>query len=92
MPWRKQRNVSRRWLILIGFVAGLIAKLVTADRRVGGFIMTTVLGIIGSVVGPSPYPRMVRDLSHALNRKVQLEMEGQDTELDRACSKPSRIR
>jgi uncharacterized membrane protein YeaQ/YmgE (transglycosylase-associated protein family) len=37
------------YVILIGFFAGLIAKLVTADRSVGGFIMTTVLGIIGSV-------------------------------------------
>ena len=37
------------YVILIGFFAGLVAKLVTADRSVGGFIMTTVLGIIGSV-------------------------------------------
>ena len=27
---------------------------------------------------------MVRDLSHALGRKVRLEMEGQDTELDKS--------
>jgi uncharacterized membrane protein YeaQ/YmgE (transglycosylase-associated protein family) len=37
------------YVVLIGFAAGLVAKLVTADRTVGGFIMTTVLGIVGSV-------------------------------------------
>ena len=37
------------YVILIGFFAGLVAKLVTADRSVSGFIVTTVLGIIGSV-------------------------------------------
>ena len=38
------------WVIVIGFVAGLIARLLTADRTPAGFIVTTVLGIIGSLV------------------------------------------
>jgi uncharacterized membrane protein YeaQ/YmgE (transglycosylase-associated protein family) len=36
-------------VIIIGFVAGLIAKLLTSDRTAGGFIMTTLLGIVGAV-------------------------------------------
>ena len=38
------------WVIIIGFVAGLIAKLLTSDRTPAGFIVTTVLGIVGSLV------------------------------------------
>ena len=32
----------------------------------------------------SKLPRMVRDLSQALDRRVRLEMEGQETELDKS--------
>jgi two-component system chemotaxis sensor kinase CheA len=32
----------------------------------------------------SKMPRMVRDLTHTLGRRVRLEMEGQDTELDKS--------
>jgi two-component system chemotaxis sensor kinase CheA len=32
----------------------------------------------------SKMPRIVRDLSHSLGRKVRLQMEGQDTELDKS--------
>ena len=39
------------WIIIIGFVAGLIAKLVhPSPNEPSGFIMTTVLGIIGAFV------------------------------------------
>jgi uncharacterized membrane protein YeaQ/YmgE (transglycosylase-associated protein family) len=37
------------YVILIGFVAGFVAKFVTGDRKLGGFIVTTVLGMIGAV-------------------------------------------
>jgi uncharacterized membrane protein YeaQ/YmgE (transglycosylase-associated protein family) len=37
-------------VIVIGFVAGLVAKLLTSDRSAGGFIMTTLLGIVGSLL------------------------------------------
>jgi uncharacterized membrane protein YeaQ/YmgE (transglycosylase-associated protein family) len=37
------------WTILIGFVAGLIAKAVTPGAGPSGFILTAVLGIAGSV-------------------------------------------
>ena len=39
------------WMIVIGFVAGLVAKLIMPGEERGGFIMTTVLGIAGSFVG-----------------------------------------
>lgn len=37
------------WTILIGFVAGLIAKAVTPGAGPSGFILTSVLGIAGSL-------------------------------------------
>ena len=38
------------WAIVIGFLAGLTAKALTSNRAPMGFIVTTVLGIVGSVV------------------------------------------
>jgi len=38
------------WIILIGFVVGLIAKLLTPGRDPKGFILTTLVGIGGSVL------------------------------------------
>jgi len=39
------------WTIIIGFVAGVIAKLITPGRNEpSGFILTTILGIIGAFV------------------------------------------
>lgn len=37
------------WTILIGFVAGLIAKAVTPGTGPSGFFLTAALGIAGSV-------------------------------------------
>jgi uncharacterized membrane protein YeaQ/YmgE (transglycosylase-associated protein family) len=37
------------WTILIGFVAGLIAKAVMPGKGPSGFLMTSVLGIAGSI-------------------------------------------
>jgi uncharacterized membrane protein YeaQ/YmgE (transglycosylase-associated protein family) len=39
------------WMILIGFVVGMLAKWIMPGEEGGGFIMTTVLGIAGSFVG-----------------------------------------
>ena len=37
------------WVIVIGFVAGLIARFIMpGDNEPSGFIMTTILGIAGS--------------------------------------------
>ncbi len=39
------------WTIIIGFIAGIIAKLITPGRNEpSGFILTTILGIIGAFV------------------------------------------
>jgi len=39
------------WTIVIGFVAGVIAKfLMPGDNEPSGFILTTILGIIGAFV------------------------------------------
>lgn len=37
--------------ILFGLVVGVVAKLLTPGREPGGFILTTLLGIAGSLVG-----------------------------------------
>jgi uncharacterized membrane protein YeaQ/YmgE (transglycosylase-associated protein family) len=38
------------WAIIIGFVVGALAKLIMPGRDPGGFIVTILLGIGGSVV------------------------------------------
>lgn len=38
------------WTIIIGFVAGVIAKFLMPGRDPGGFIITTLLGIAGAFV------------------------------------------
>ncbi len=38
------------WTILIGFVAGLVAKLLTPGTGPGGFFLTAALGIAGSLL------------------------------------------
>ena len=37
--------------IVIGFVAGYLAKLIMPGPDGGGFILTTILGIVGAIVG-----------------------------------------
>jgi uncharacterized membrane protein YeaQ/YmgE (transglycosylase-associated protein family) len=38
------------WIVL-GLVAGIIAKMLMPGRDPGGFIITAILGIIGALVG-----------------------------------------
>jgi len=38
------------WTIVLGFVVGVVAKLLHPGRESMGFIMTTVLGVVGSLV------------------------------------------
>jgi len=38
------------WWIVIGFIAGLIAKAIMPGKDPGGFIVTILLGIAGAVV------------------------------------------
>jgi len=37
--------------IIFGLIAGIIAKLIMPGRDPGGFIITTLLGIVGAVIG-----------------------------------------
>ena len=37
--------------VLFGLVVGIVAKLLTPGRDPGGFILTTLLGIAGAVLG-----------------------------------------
>jgi uncharacterized membrane protein YeaQ/YmgE (transglycosylase-associated protein family) len=39
------------WMIIIGLVAGAIAKLIMPGRDPGGIIVTILLGIAGSLLG-----------------------------------------
>lgn len=38
------------WIVL-GFLAGYLAKLIMPGPDGGGFILTTILGIVGAIVG-----------------------------------------
>ena len=39
------------WMVLVGFAAGALAKYIMPGKEGGGFLMTTLLGIAGAVVG-----------------------------------------
>jgi len=39
------------WTIIVGFLAGVVAKFIMpGSNEPSGFIMTTILGIVGSIV------------------------------------------
>ena len=38
------------WTVLIGFVAGMVAKFLMPGKDGGGFILTTLLGVAGAIV------------------------------------------
>jgi len=38
------------WTIIIGFVAGLVAKFIIPGKDPGGFIVTTLIGIAGALL------------------------------------------
>jgi uncharacterized membrane protein YeaQ/YmgE (transglycosylase-associated protein family) len=42
--------MSILWIILVGFVVGLIARAVMPGEQKMGLILTTVLGIVGALV------------------------------------------
>ncbi|WP_325364885.1 GlsB/YeaQ/YmgE family stress response membrane protein [Dyella sp.] len=39
------------WSIIVGFIVGLIARWIVPGAEHMGFIMTTIVGIVGSVIG-----------------------------------------
>jgi uncharacterized membrane protein YeaQ/YmgE (transglycosylase-associated protein family) len=38
------------WTIIIGFLAGAVAKLILPGKDPGGFIITTLIGIVGALI------------------------------------------
>jgi uncharacterized membrane protein YeaQ/YmgE (transglycosylase-associated protein family) len=43
--------MSILWTIIIGFIAGVVAKFIMpGDNEPAGFILTTILGIVGAFV------------------------------------------
>ena len=48
------------WTIVIGFLAGLIAKWIMPGKERMGVIMTVILGVVGSVVATylSQFPKI----------------------------------
>jgi len=51
-PLHHQRNffMSIVWTILIGFVVGLVARAVKPGDDSAGFIVTTIIGVAGSLI------------------------------------------
>lgn len=39
------------WWIIIGFIAGLLGRMLMPGRQPMGWILTIILGLVGSVVG-----------------------------------------
>jgi uncharacterized membrane protein YeaQ/YmgE (transglycosylase-associated protein family) len=46
----ERKSMGIIWTILIGFIAGLVARAVLPGNQSLGFILTTVLGIAGSLI------------------------------------------
>ena len=57
-----------------------IVSLVTTDLQIA--VMKTRMLPIGKVF--NKFPRMIRDLTRELNKKIELEIDGEDTELDKS--------
>ncbi len=38
------------WMVVIGFVIGLVAKMLTPGRDPSGFFITAAIGIVGSLI------------------------------------------
>jgi uncharacterized membrane protein YeaQ/YmgE (transglycosylase-associated protein family) len=38
------------WVVIIGFVAGAVAKLIMPGKDPGGFLITIVIGIVGALL------------------------------------------
>src|SRR5687767_7347264 len=49
-PSTTRKRMSIVWTILIGFVAGLVARAIKPGDDSAGFIVTTLIGIAGSLI------------------------------------------
>ena len=57
-----------------------IVSIVTTDLQIA--VMKTRMLPVGKVF--NKFPRMIRDLSRELNKKIELQIEGEETELDKS--------
>src|SRR5688572_12120252 len=48
---QRRRIVNILWMIILGLIAGAIAKLIMPGKDPGGIIVTILLGIGGSILG-----------------------------------------
>jgi two-component system chemotaxis sensor kinase CheA len=62
-------------------LAGRLNQLEANTRDLQATVMSVRMMPIGTVFGR--FPRIVRDLSHALNKEIQLIIEGEQTQLDK---------
>jgi uncharacterized membrane protein YeaQ/YmgE (transglycosylase-associated protein family) len=46
----KEIHMHWLWVFVIGLIVGLVAKLLTPGRDPGGFIITAIIGIAGSLL------------------------------------------
>ncbi|HNY21140.1 MAG TPA: chemotaxis protein CheW [Treponemataceae bacterium] len=72
-----------------GSMKGSVAKFRSASQNLGRITGELQEGVMKIRMVPisqifSRFPRLVRDLSRDLNKKVQLVIEGEDTELDKS--------
>jgi uncharacterized membrane protein YeaQ/YmgE (transglycosylase-associated protein family) len=49
----QERSMTMLWMIIVGLIVGALAKLVMPGRDPGGFIITILLGIVGSMIAGS---------------------------------------
>ena len=42
--------MSILWTIIIGLIVGIVAKFLMPGRDPGGFVITAIIGIVGSVI------------------------------------------
>jgi uncharacterized membrane protein YeaQ/YmgE (transglycosylase-associated protein family) len=47
---REEANMGLLWALIVGLVIGALAKLLMPGRDGGGFILTSLLGVAGSMV------------------------------------------
>lgn len=75
----EERYEGEEFLEELNQVVSMIS-LVTTDLQIA--VMKTRMLPIGKVF--NKFPRMIRDLSRELNKKIELEIEGEETELDKS--------
>ena len=56
------------WTIIIGLIVGIVAKFLMPGRDPGGFVITAIIGIVGSVI--ATFLGQIRDLAKVEPRRT----------------------